>query len=367
MTATSRLIVSLGEPQEPILWCFGSPAEPHSQQQGAGSPGEPLPIAGDDKETIVLVPNRYVVLRNAQFHGSPRLATAQALAFQFEDELLEDVEELHWVILGHEGTNYALAGYRHTDMQNWLALLKPLGVQPDIIVPDVLAFPYTDAHKIYVLHQYALFRNGRWSGYGLPQGWPLEQLDAVAKGACSDAADATTLWHCATTEFDQGMTLLQGKFASRAPWPRGLSWQGVALSAGLVLMLGALTFGGLQYRHQSQVMQQQTAQIHAQLFGGEKIPPHPLTAIKKRIKALQHRQQQPQFFELGQQLRQALPTQYQNTVQALQFDATHAELTLTLNTADVEPFSHINEQGNQVSLQKIVQEDAAKLTVKENR
>lgn len=359
---TKRLILSLGGSQDPLLWCWGNPAKDDCQQQGQLSVGESLPEDVRQAPAIVLVPGQQVVLRTAQFHGSPRLAKAQTLAFQCEDELLEEVEELHWVILGHEGANYALAGYRRTDMQNWLALLASLDIRPIIMLPDVLAFPYTGLSTRQLLRQYTLLRTGKWSGYCLPQHWSLPQLDV----GNPHQAVTSTLWQCATVEANNDTTLLKGEFAPRAQWRTSGVWRYWALNAGLVLTLSALAMGCFHHYQQAKALRQQMAQTHAQLFPGEETPAKPLAAIKNRIRLLQHQRQQPQFFELAQQLRQALPAQYQNGLQQLKFDSDCAELSLTLNATTVQPFSHLNAQGNLISLQPIAGENSAILTVKEN-
>lgn len=361
---TKRLILSLGGSQEPILWCWGSLAKDDCQRQGELFEGESLPEEVLETPAIVLVPGQQVVLRTAQFHGSSRLAAAQTLAFQCEDELLEEVEALHWVILGHEGANYALAGYRRTDMQNWLALLASLGIRPSVLLPDVLAFPYTGQPTRQVLRQYALLRIGKWSGYCLPQHWSLPQLDVGDQNQA--VTDTSTLWQCAVNEVDNDTTLLKGEFTPSAQWRTSGAWRYWALNAGLVLVLSALAMGCFHQYELTKALHQQMGQTQARLFPGEKTPVKPLEAIKNRIKILRHQQQQPQFFELAQQLRQALPAQYQNSLQRLKFDGDNAELSITLNVTAAQPFSRINEQGNQVSLQPIAGENSAILTVKEN-
>lgn len=361
---TKRLILSLGGSQEPILWCWGNPAKDDCQQQGQLSEGENLPEEVRAVPAIVLVPGQQVVLRTAQFHGSSRLATAQTLAFQCEDELLAEVEELHWVILGHEGASYALAGYRRTDMLGWLALLASLDIRTAIMLPDVLAFPYAGQPTRQVLRQHALLRTGRWSGYCLPQHWSLPQLD-IANQHQTDINTAT-LWQCATTAVDNDITLLKGEFAPSAQWRTSSAWRHWFLNSGLALILSALAMGCFHQYAQTKAIQQQKAQTLARLFTNEKIPVKSLVAIKNRIKILQHKQQQPQFFELAQQLRLALPAQYQNGLQRLKFDGDNAELTITFNTTAAQPFSRVNEQGNQISLQPIAGENSAILTVKEN-
>ncbi|HGM5491613.1 TPA: type II secretion system protein GspL [Serratia fonticola] len=360
---TNRLILSLGGSQDPILWCWGNPAKEDYQRQGRLSAGESLPEEVRQAPATVLVPGQHVVLRTAQFHGSSRLAAAQTLAFQCEDELLEEVEELHWVILGHEGANYALAGYRRADMQNWLALLASLNIHPTIMLPDVLAFPYAGFPTRQRLRQHTLWRTDKWSGYCLPQHWSLPQLDIGHQYQAS--TDTAALWRCATTEVDNDTTLLKGEFTPSAQWRASGCWRYWALNAGLVLALGALAMGCVHHYEQAKTLRQQMAQTHAQLFSGEKIPAQPLAVIKNRLRLLQHQQQQPQFFELAQQLRQALPAQYQNSLQRLKFDGDKAQLSITLNTTVTQPFNRVNEQGNQISLLPIAGENSAILTVKE--
>lgn len=361
---TKRLILSLGGAQEPILWCWGNLANDDCQRQGQLSTGETLPEEVRQSPATVLVPGQHVVLRTAQCHGSSRLATAQTLAFQCEDELLEEVEELHWVILGHEGASYALAGYRRADMQNWLALLASLAIRPTVMLPDVLAFPYAGLPTRQQLRQYALWRTGKWSGYCLPQHWSLPRLDIGQQQ--QTVTDASALWRCATTEIDNGTTLLKGEFAPGAQWRAAGSWRYWALNAGLALVLSALAMGCFHHYEQAKTLRQQMAEAHVQLFSGEKIPAQPLAAIKNRIRLLQHHQQQPQFFELAQQLRQALPAQYQNSLQRLKFDSDNAQLSLTLHATAAQPFSRVNEQGNQISLQPSAGENSAIFTVKED-
>lgn len=361
---TKRLILSLGGARDPILWCWGDPAKDDCQQQGQLSEGENLPEEIRQAPAIVLVPGQQVVLRTVQFRGSLRLAKAQALAFQCEDELLEEVEQLHWVILGHEGTGYALAGYRRTDMQNWQRLLASLGIRPTIMLPDVLAFPYAGHPTRHRLRQYALWRTGKWSGYCLPEHWSLPQLDVGHPHQA--VSDTSPLWLCATTEIAIATTLLKGEFAPRAQWQTSGTWRYWASSAGLALALSALAMGCFHHYKQAKALRQQMAQTYARLFSAEETPAKPLAAIKSRIRFLQHQQQQPQFFELAQQLRQALPDRYQNSLQRLKFDGENAELSITLNIAVVQPFSRVNEQGSLISLQPIGGENSAILTVKED-
>lgn len=364
-TVTNRLILLLGDRQQPIFWCWGDPADPEPQKQGELFLGDTLPDEIRDTRTTVLIPGYRVVLRHTQYHGPARLASAQTLIYQCEDELLEEVEDLHWVILGHEGINYFLVGYRRTDMQNWLSLLTQFGIKPAILLPDVLAFPYQRQPTTRFLRQYGLFRTGKYSGYCLPQHWPLEHIEAehISFISMTAATETITLWQCALTEFDNNMTLLQREFASFLPWWRRSTWRKGMCGAGLLFTLVGLAIGGFGYQQQNAVIQQKIAALHHQFFG-EKIPSQPLTAIQQQIALLQRWRQQPQFFELGQQLYQALPREYKNNFLTLTFSAEQAELTFTFPLVEVTPFSRLNEQGNQVSLQKVAGTDMALFTIR---
>lgn len=369
---TKRLILLLGEEeQHPIIWCWGDPAEPQEQQSGELAAGETLPDEISASPAIVLIPSHRVILRSTHFPGSSRLASAETLVFQCEEELLQDVEALHWVILGHEGEHYALAGYQRSDMQQWLLLLAQLGIQPTTLLPDVLAFPYQEQPSVHTVRNYHLFRTGKWSGYALPQHWPLEQLDIGYQGfspvtVSTDriTTDKHPLWECATGKFDKKMTLLQGEFTPPSAWRNSSSLRNRLLGASLSLVLGMLILGGIHYQQHHHAVRQQITQVHHHFFG-DKVPPQPLAVMQDQATTLQLWQQQPQFFELAQQLRQALPAQYNNNLHSLNFDAANAELALTFKTLDTTSFSQLNELGNLVSLQKIAGEDLAILTVKE--
>jgi len=362
-TITKRLILSVGSAQEPILWCWGYPADPCCQQQGELYPGETLPEELQGIPATVLVPGQHVVLRSVQFHGARRLANAQALAFQCEDQLLEDVEDLHWVILDNDDVNYALAGYRRTDMQHWLSMLSPLGIRTMALLPDVLGQPYTGKPSVHSLRQFRLFRSGKWSGYCLPQHWPLGQLAMTADtpSSLTDAPEVMSLWKCAMCE---NITLLQGEFAPRTLWQQRGVWYNGVLAAGVILALSALVISSLHYQRQISTIQQQTAAIRAQFFPGEKPSLALLPAIKQRIRTLQQRQNKAQFFAFGQQLRQVLGTSVPKNMRTLTFDADSAQMTLTFRSGAVQPFRRLNDQGNQISLQKAQEENMAILTVK---
>jgi len=51
-------------------------------------------------------------------------------------------------------------------------------------------------------------------------------------------------------------------------------------------------------------------------------------------------------------------------MRTLTFDADSAQMTLTFRSGAVQPFRRLNDQGNQISLQKAQEENMAILTVK---
>lgn len=131
MTSSKPLLVlALGEAGTPILWCQGDPAEPQWRHAGAGLPDTlpaSLPIKASQCTVLVCVPGQSVTLQRVSFTGPRRAATPLALAYQCEDNLLEETEQLHWVILGRQEESYALAGYRHVDMQRLAVTIGALG------------------------------------------------------------------------------------------------------------------------------------------------------------------------------------------------------------------------------------------------
>ncbi|TFZ48866.1 general secretion pathway protein GspL [Serratia proteamaculans] len=365
MTGSKPLLVlALGDAEMPTLWCLGDAAEPQWRQAGVLLSPTGLPIDASQCRVLVCVPGQSVTLQEVLFTGPSRAATPLALAYQCEDKVLEEVEQLHWVILGRQEEKYALAGYRHADMQRWLSQLADWGITPDRFLPDTLCGPIDESH-FYRWQGRLLCRTSPWSGYSLPSHWPLPTADATVRDAVP-LSPCDVLWNRARGEANTSVSLLQGKYKALPRWQRNPFWRHWPAVAGVTLMLGALAAGGLQYRYQTGQTIQLRDALYQRLFVGQPIAPDPLEKSAVYIRALQEEKSPRHFFDLAAQAQQALTGIPEHRVIGLAFEADKSVLTLRLQGAALQPFTKINDQGNRLELRVDPGNRQGTLTLREN-
>jgi general secretion pathway protein L len=358
------LVLALGDVDMPALWCLGDPDEPQWRQAGALLSQTALPIDASQCRVLVCVPGQSVTLQEVLFTGPSRAATPLALAYQCEDNLLEEVEQLYWVILGRQEDKYALAGYRHADMQRWLSQLADWGITPDRLLPDTLCGPIDESH-FYRWQGRLLCRTSPWSGYSLPPHWLPPSADATVLDAVP-LSPCDVLWNRARGEAKTSVSLLQGKYKPIAHWQRNPFWRHWPAVAGVALMLGALAAGGLHYRYQTGQTLQQRDALYQRLFVGQPIAPDPLAKSADYIRALQEAKSPRQFFDLAAQAQQALKKIPDQRVTGLAFEADKSVLTLRLQGTALQPCSKINDQGITLELRVDPGNQQGTLTLREN-
>lgn len=106
---------------------------------------EGLTLIAAEKVVIVLVPSEEVLLTSAELPPLSGARLLQALPFVLEDELIDDIETLHFAPakLRDKG-RLAIAVVSHIKMKKWLNLLQSWGVEADVLIPALLALPYTE-------------------------------------------------------------------------------------------------------------------------------------------------------------------------------------------------------------------------------
>lgn len=127
---------------------------------------ESLAQAAIDREVVVIVPAEDVVLMNIKLPKMSRSRMLQALPFALEEQLVADVEDLHFAAGEYQGDgSVPVAIVAHEKMQQWLALLKSWHINPDVMVPLTLMLPY-DATIWHVLIQdMVAVRTGLFQGF----------------------------------------------------------------------------------------------------------------------------------------------------------------------------------------------------------
>ncbi|HHJ16024.1 MAG TPA: type II secretion system protein GspL [Gammaproteobacteria bacterium] len=289
------------------------------QGQGKGPVQNGAPDAGviaAVRRVVVLVPGAEVSLMAAQVPGRNRQRVLRAVPYALEEQLADDVEQLHFALGGADADDrYPVVVVERNHMDGWAALLQAQGISASQWVPDILAVPHeSDSWSLLVDADNVLVRSGEYSGFSvnmenLPMVFTLMQAREETPAAARVYGKALFELEGIELEFVdeqrvaleylarglmQGpvIDLLQGDYSRREEWGRLLRpWKTSAalLLAGLVVA-GAST--GLDYYRLSQQQEQLTAEIEAlyrKTFPNARRIVNPRVQMEQQLTALQRK------------------------------------------------------------------------------
>jgi general secretion pathway protein L len=108
---------------------------------GRGSLADAAPLARG-RRVLLLVPGEDVLLASAAMPSRKPAEIARALPYALEEWLLEPPETQHFA-WQRTATGVAAAIVARTAIEHWLAQLGEAGIEPDLLLPDTLALPWT--------------------------------------------------------------------------------------------------------------------------------------------------------------------------------------------------------------------------------
>jgi len=130
------LYIYLESPQRASWVRMAADGEVKGKGQGALAD-----IETGGERAVVLVPGEDVLLSQAEVPGHKRRLLSQAVPYAMEEQLVEDVEELHFALGAVDGDRVNVAVVSRARMDEWLAQLRQAGIEAEQLVPDVLALP----------------------------------------------------------------------------------------------------------------------------------------------------------------------------------------------------------------------------------
>jgi general secretion pathway protein L len=110
----------------------------------AGSPrgAPPAQTLAAAEQIVVLVPGEDVLITETAAVTRQRSQLAKAVPYALEDQLVSPVEELHFALPEHIGSEQiAVAVVAKKTLKSWLERLTEEGITPDALLPDTLALP----------------------------------------------------------------------------------------------------------------------------------------------------------------------------------------------------------------------------------
>jgi general secretion pathway protein L len=144
-------IIFLDDAADSISWMMfeNGQASIHPQQGTLAD----LPKVGPKVDVVLFVPTANINLLNITLPDMPSAHRAQAALYALEEQLAEDVQDLHAVVWQQaEQNQYGVAIIRKSLLQNWLNKLHAINIFPIGIYPDIVAIPANDNEWAVVSH-----------------------------------------------------------------------------------------------------------------------------------------------------------------------------------------------------------------------
>lgn len=289
---SESLVIRLGtNAQQPVEWLVWSAKEEEIIASGtlasAHALGELRERAGG-RPVVILVPGSDLIFRRVSLPGKYSRQAAAALPYLLEEQIASDVDELHLVVLGHEGHDVDLMAVDKEKMQTWLGWLEAAGLKSQQLLPDVLALPQAaDGWSALQLGKEWLLRQGPCQGIVADEPLLAMLLAVEAEPVTIHSHTPvppipTANWQAADPELPMLLlakgalncqaNLLQGPYRPQTEYSRyWLQWRKVAVVAGLLLLV-ALTQRGVhlyQLAEQDKALKAEIRQVYTRIFPGE--------------------------------------------------------------------------------------------------
>lgn len=153
-------------PEQPLQWLQTAPAD-HAQVH-SGTLAQAASACGETP-AVVFVPASRLVLLRAAVPTRNRSRMLQAVPYALEEQLAEDVDQLHFAVGSTDQQDTAVATIARQQLDDWLDALRQVGITPEALVPDVLALPWREQRwTVWLEPEQALVRTGP------EQGWATE-------------------------------------------------------------------------------------------------------------------------------------------------------------------------------------------------
>jgi general secretion pathway protein L len=317
---TSLLIHLHNDPSHPISWVtFNSAGKILNSAKRVtfdAIPRQPQP-------PIILLPGTDIVLTHVDIPSKQWKRIAQAVPYALEEQLAEDVENLHFALGKREPSSgdIAVAVIARAKMDAVLQQLSTVNITPTILLPDILAVPKPeDGWGLLYLDDIVLVRTGLQAGFaiepdclsfalqkalieneemppqeiavyrGEEQIITLTELQALGIPIIEQTHEQGTLaWLAQGFTENKPLNLIQSDYLPQdkiltllRPW---------RLTIGLLIFLGGLQFAKqwVEYQELSQQRQRLNAQIetvYRDTFPEARKIVNPRVQMEQKLKAL---------------------------------------------------------------------------------
>lgn len=117
-----------------------------------------LPTTNLNLDVVVYVPTENIIMLSVILPVMPAAQRAQAALYALEEQLVEDVQNLHAVVWEqHQDHLYGVAIIQKTLLQNWLDKLRAVNIVPTKMFADVITIPAEENEWAVVSHDELIY------------------------------------------------------------------------------------------------------------------------------------------------------------------------------------------------------------------
>ncbi len=345
----------------------------------------------DDKqhEITVVVPACDVLLTETSLPPLNSQRLMQALPFALEEQLIDDVSELHFAVGDYQPNGMVpVAIVARKKMNEWMTLLKQYGIVPTYLYSAVFLLPSIEKNwSASILQEAAAVRQNKYQGFSAEQS-NLPLLMEMAVQAAAEKPECIHIYSTFSTpvEFKSDSIIINEIHLSEEAWLETLpAWLNPSLSinllqgsyrskhktsetkkiwimaAGVALAWVAFTFFShlvsfFILHHESSHLESQIKNIYQKNFPQATTMVDPRERMQSKLTSLEEQTNKNYFFVLLAKTGSVL-TKTKN-VQLKNLDFRDKQLTLELTASKFDDLDNLARALTQQGL-KVKQQNAA--------
>ena len=154
-------------------------------------------IAADDRSVIALVPAADVLLTNVHIPARSSTKIRKALPFALEEDLAEDIENLHFAVGARQDNNsLPVAVVSNEKMMGWMTALNDAGIEPVIVAAENHGLPkIPGTMSLLVDGEIVMFNDGRNADFVMQDVKPSDVLIVAGQLGQSNGEAEGSLGH----------------------------------------------------------------------------------------------------------------------------------------------------------------------------
>ncbi|USD32645.1 MULTISPECIES: type II secretion system protein GspL [Vibrio] len=263
----------------------------------------------EGRQVVVLVSAANLVLTQLDVPAGANRQFDSMLPFMLEDDVAQDVDELHFTVLAKEAGQAYVCGIDYHWLESILADMQQLGLVVRKVMPDALALPLDDNCGLSAveLDGQWLVKKGQFSGVSVEPAWlpllvqsdwvkqgedylPLQAFSPLPELPYADGQEwrneepQLVMQLLAEQAVKSKTNLLSGEFKPKSSLGRHLKvWRKAAIAAGvLIVVLSVDNWLQIQSAEtQANAYRQESERIFRQMTNKNKIPT--VTYLKREM------------------------------------------------------------------------------------